>query len=148
MNGNISRRGCYSRVYAYLSAIQVLPVGIQDVNLDAVLFDSLGEFDIATYRFTALKAGYYLFIAQASYNCVGAIVRQYMMIQFSDAINQAQNSKRMTAFPQGDYLTVSHIRYLEAGQQAWLQYNGSLGAGVASLIPNPQNTCLKIHRLS
>jgi trimeric autotransporter adhesin len=48
-----------SMVRANLLANQTLAVGWQKINFDSEVFDTGGEFDTATGRFTATKAGFY-----------------------------------------------------------------------------------------
>lgn len=57
------QRGFASRVHAYMSIEdQDIASGgaFKVVQLDAEVFDGVGEWDTATYRFTPLRAGYYL----------------------------------------------------------------------------------------
>ena len=62
-----------SRCSAYLSANQtgVVTATYTIAELDAVLFDELGEFDTGTHRFTATQEGYYIITASLEIESLG-----------------------------------------------------------------------------
>ena len=56
-----------TRFYAYATTRTTMPTGVSTlVPLDAVLFDSRGEFDTTNHRFKPTKPGYYVIAFQGA----------------------------------------------------------------------------------
>ena len=58
------------KVRAYLGTGQTVGASAEIMEIDTESFDTRGEFDTTTYRFTAIKDGYYYVYAQIYYQSV------------------------------------------------------------------------------
>ena len=135
-----------SRVHAYLTTEQTIGgVDFHLVELDAVVFDSLGEFNTGTHKFTASAEGYYTVTASLEIN--GLADGNYLSINidingsssavFHDEVGGAtvarNNVTKLFHLYEGDTVHFD-CRHGNAG-------NLDIGGGAAY-------TFLSIHRLS
>lgn len=137
-----------SRVKAYLSIPQILPPAFQTVLLDTIVFDTLGEFNIATNRFTASRSGYYLAIFHAVLNNPVAGIAQTSRIIYNTLTVEGTNRVLSYGGVALNEMVDMAIGHLDNGQTIHAEFNGTVLPNVTTLSAGIASTYLTIHRLS
>lgn len=104
-----------TRIKAYKSADQLnIPAAWTKIQLEAEDYDTQGEFNTGTYRFTCTKAGYYLIHAQLIYSPVADGTETYVSIYDTGAEIVRNMAKGVEA---NDFATpqITTVRYLSVG---------------------------------
>jgi len=142
-------KGFYSRVSAYKGvAVQGIPSGVQTlVDFDTELYDTLGEFDIATDLFTPLRAGYYLIIAQVWFTTTvaNADYRAYIRHSVRGTIQTA--TIEAISVPTAVSIQLCQIVYLMPTDTINIACWQNSGVN-QNVFNDDQCTFLMIHRLS
>lgn len=136
-----------SKVYAYLSAAQILPAGAQLVQLDLTLFDTLGEFNTTTHIFTARRGGFYYINALAQFRNPNAAIPQYLEVVSSAGSAHIWDIGYCTLPGAFNCLQASIVTELNPGDTVELHFQGTVGANATTLISGFGATILNICKL-
>jgi hypothetical protein len=142
-------KGFRSRVDAYLPpAGWVAPIGWQTVPLSVARFDTLGEFDLATFRFTPRRAGFYLIQGQTYFTNPGAAFMQDMRLNFN-GVRDIGAANRYPSVAVWDYLNCMGIAHMTPAEWVSMDIRGSVPPfNPTTFGAAAGETRMVIHRLS
>ena len=138
-------------VRAYLALPnQVLGAGWNVVRLDTIQpgHDRLNEFDVATYRFTPKRAGYYFFHAQVEAIAVVGLGWGFdVEITLNGLFGRAHASENFRGIGAFDYLNLSALFYVTPNDFVNLIVVGFLAPNIVTVISGYNATFFEAFRV-
>lgn len=137
-----------SRASAYRSAALNIPdIAYTELVLDAEDFDTRGEFNTATGRFTAEQAGYYVVTFSGGLQDLGDGKKIIAQLRKNGGVPALATGRTIVGGADWIAQGANKIVYLAAGDYVSVFLYHNHGAARAA-IANPDATFLAIHRLS
>jgi hypothetical protein len=138
--------GFDSRVSVYSTSNQSTSLAPVTLNLDTVIFDDRGEFDISTHKFTADDSGFYLVnygvLVATNYNRADSVA---LLKNSLTALDVRYFTRRTDSVEADPFAFSSCIVELAAGDTLELSVN--IG-GSRNILGGINNSYMQIHRLS
>lgn len=148
MIGLVPGKAFRSRASAYRSvALNIPDIAYTEVVLDTEEFDSRGEFDHTTGRFTAGKAGYYVVTFSGGLQDLGDGKKIIAQLRKNGGVPALATGRTVVGGADWIAQGANKVVHLAAGDYVSLFMYHNHGAARAA-ITNPDATFLAVHRIS
>ena len=139
----------HSCVIAYRSLDYVVPYGVSTVPFDTPITNTINDYNMLTYTFTAMSDGYYNFVVNMNIVAAGGVGLNLAFNQYGSSGNLKLCDTRYFEAMSTDiiHLMTDETYFMSAGDYAYISVNNTQQLYTVKLSGGPSYNYLGIYRI-